>query len=401
MILIYDLMGFANRKKAFIVLLLLAGFLFTLRAEAVPAWSRLYADKDTDCQGCHTQGGWQLNKMGMTFLRYGHRLEEDGDKVADSLADYTSFSFKVRALGGEEKLETFEQHSFAIYTGGNLGKGFSFFAELYFHENSGKITGSSDFGDYGRSKLAEAFIQYTDGSEAEYFATRFGQIQPQILHVNNMGARMSQGRPRLWTHATINNNNPYQAFSRQYGIDAYYHINGLTTTLGLVNGTGTQFNVVDNNQAKDIYSSVDYTWGRHGSNVGLLYYQGHYPITDTSNSLLYTDDYNRIMALGRLAFGYYDIMAAYLTGEDEVSAAGNTEGGQGYYVQPNIHLHKDLGFYARYERWEPDNANDSDGYTLGLSWLASEYGRFVFDISNYGIEGSTDVVFTLEANFIW
>ena len=32
--------------------------------------------------------------------------------------------------------------------------GFSYFAEMYFHENSGKNAGTSDFNDFARSKLA-------------------------------------------------------------------------------------------------------------------------------------------------------------------------------------------------------------------------------------------------------
>lgn len=131
----------------------------------------------------------------------------------------TSLGYKYRFKGGETSTETFEAHAFSIYSGGALDKGFSYFTELYFHENSGANTGAGDFGDYGRSKLAESYIQYTRGSDSGFMTFRFGQIQPQILHIHNMGARTSQGRPNLWS-AKFNGDNAYTAFSRQYGVDA-------------------------------------------------------------------------------------------------------------------------------------------------------------------------------------
>lgn len=103
-------------------------------AEAIPAWARRY---DVDCSSCHVGGGWKLNRMGQDFLRYGHRFE--GDSTKDTgFGDYNSFGYKFRFNGGNKKIESFEQHAFSIYTGGPLGGGFSYFAELYLHENSGK-----------------------------------------------------------------------------------------------------------------------------------------------------------------------------------------------------------------------------------------------------------------------
>lgn len=137
---------------------------------AIAAWARKYG---ADCTMCHWNVN-KLNKTGQDFLRRGHQMaNEEVGKF--SLSDYVSFTAKVRFNAQDSKITTFEEHAFSMYTGGALDKGFSYFAEMYFHENSGNNTGTSDFSDYARSKLAEAFIQYTYGDE-NYFTVRFGQI---------------------------------------------------------------------------------------------------------------------------------------------------------------------------------------------------------------------------------
>lgn len=396
------------------VLLTLSTMLSATVSQAIPAWSRFYNDPPTDCASCHTSGGWQLNKRGVAYLRYGHQFE--GDNVKPNLSDYVSLSFKGRVNGGESRIESFEEHSFSIYTGGPLGKGFSFFGELYFHEAAGKTSAPadkcddkcSDFGDYGRSKLAEAYVQYTHGGEENYTSVRFGQIMPQLLHFNNGGARLSSGRPMLWTKASINKDNPYQAFSRQYGLDVSQHIDGWNFSVGTVNGTGfssKQTNTVDNNDEKDVFSSIDYTFDKWGSNLGLFAYDGHSPVFDPAitdeNVELYTVEYQRYALIGNWVIERQGIMAAYLYGEDTLDDLGNDAIGQGYYVQPYFYPTKNTGVFARFEKWDMEGsaATASSGATVGASYVPFEYGRFVMDVTRYGHDAHRDTVFTLEANY--
>ncbi len=143
------------------------------------------------------------------------------ESIGKKMFDYVSLAYKWRLNGGEGKLETFESHSFSIYTGGPLGKGWSYFTELYFHENSGstgKPSTETDFGDYGRSKLAESYIQYTKGGMDKYFSFRFGNIAPQLLHIHGLGARIEQSRNYLMSSGKVGSN-PFTIFARQAGMD--------------------------------------------------------------------------------------------------------------------------------------------------------------------------------------
>jgi hypothetical protein len=368
-------------------------------ASAIPAWTRRYG---IDCTSCHTGGGWKLTRMGQDFLRRGHSFKDD--KPEGSISDYTSFAYKFRLNGGDKKLETFEQHAFAIYTAGPLGKGFSYFTELYLHENSGKNTGTSDFGDFGRSKLAESFLQYNYGKDDSYLSVRGGQLLPSVLHLHNIGARTSQGRPNLWSKSTINPGNTYQVFSRQYGIDAAYRYKGGQAALGFTNGTGTAFNVVDNNQSKDVYASLDYFVGEGGSNVGVLYYKGKHPISDSTGKLIYTDSYDRWVAVGDYSRDHLNLKAAYLRGKDEIDAAGNTAKGSGYYAEAFVWPVERAGVFGRYERWDPNSSNSgdhSDGFTGGVTWRMFDFGRLVADVSKYGKKGQKEFAYTIEYNFMW
>ena len=132
---------------------------------AVTAWARKYG---FDCTVCHWSVN-KLNKTGQDFLRQGHMNFKE-DASGKSLSDYLSLTAKIRF--NTFKQDTFEQHAFSVYTGGPLDKGFSYFAEMYLHENSGNTSGTSDFSDFGRSKLAEAFLQYTYGDEKDFTKAR-------------------------------------------------------------------------------------------------------------------------------------------------------------------------------------------------------------------------------------
>jgi hypothetical protein len=73
-----------------LIIVVCLGF-FTQDAFGIAAWARRYS---VTCSACHVGGGWQLNKNGQDFLRYGHMYE--GDKVGEKWFDYFSFSTKIR-----------------------------------------------------------------------------------------------------------------------------------------------------------------------------------------------------------------------------------------------------------------------------------------------------------------
>ena len=370
-------------------------------AQAIPAWSRRYKEPKTDCLSCHTWGSWKLNKRGQDFMRYGHHFE--GDKEEDlGLSEYFSLASKIRFIGGNQKLESFQQNAISIYSGGSLGKGFSYFVEAYLHDNTGKNTGASDFGDYGRTKLAESVLQYTAGREERYFTARVGQILPQLLHINGMGARTSAVRANLWTRSSINPGNAYQPFSRQYGLDVAYHAFATNAVVGLVNGTGSLLNVDDNNQHKDVYVSLDHTFDKWGSNLGVLYYDGDFPVGEGTSA--YSDHFHRWYALGDFSRAHFNAKAAFVTGRDEIDAAGHEAKGDGFYLEGYYYPVKWGGLFTRYERWDPNSAvggDHSDGVTGGFTVTPFVYGRFVGEISKYGRSGAKETTYTIEANFMW
>jgi hypothetical protein len=370
-------------------------------AHAIPAWSRRYKEPKTDCLSCHTWGSWKLNKRGQDFMRYGHHFEGDKEEGL-GLSEYFSFAFKFRFIGGNQKLESFHQEAISLYTGGTLGKGFSYFVEAYLHDNTGRNTGASDFGDFGRTKLAESVFQYTYGPESRYVTARIGQILPQLLHVNGMGARTSAARANLWTRATINAGNAYQPFSRQYGLDVAYHAFASNAVVGVVNGTGTLLNVDDNNQHKDLYFSLDHTFDKWGSQLGVLYYDGQFPVGEGATG--YADRFHRWIGVGDFSRAQFNAKAAFVTGRDEVDATGRRSKGDGFYLEGYYHPVKWGGPFARYERFDPNKNVDgdhSDGVTGGLTCTPFEYGRFVGEVSRYGRAGAKETSYIFEINFMW
>lgn len=383
--------------KRFFYLFLLVGFFFVSNnAYSISAFARKYK---VDCSSCHTGGTWKLNKYGQDFFRYGHMNE--GEKVEGTLFDYFSLAYKWRYLGGNTKLETFEDHAMSIYTGGPLGKGWSYFSEFYLHENSGltgKDSKETDFGDYGRSKLAESYIQYTNGSMEKYFSIRFGNIAPQLLHIHGLGARVEQSRNYVMSGAKVGSN-PFTIFARQAGIDFTYHINEFTTAIGIVNGTGYggQFNMVDNNQYKDTYFTLDYNFSNEGSKIGLYYYNGKYPLTD------YEDKFKRFGVVGNFSIKHFSFIGAYINGENTVNAAGLKADNSGYFATILYYPSDKFGIYARIDQFDPrddvDN-DDKDGITGGLSMYLSDWARIVGEYTRFGGDDKTNS-FVIEVNLMF
>lgn len=376
---------------------------FAQRTEAVPAWGRA---EGVDCSNCHV-AGFKLTRMGQDFLRSGHRIEDSKD--TGNLSHHISVAQKSRYNWsksiaddgtGKKVVNSFEQHALSLYMGGPLEKEWSYFAELYWHENSGNTSGASDLNDYGRSKLADAYVQYLHRyDEKSYSAIRFGQFSPFLLHMHGVGARLSQDRPYVINSGTVGDN-PYKPFARQYGIEATYSKNGVTGAAALVNGTGGKlFNRVDNDLKKDFYGTLDYQIDENGSMLGVYGYLGHYPLA-ADNSFKYApnsyDDFQQVGVLGNYTIERGALVGAFFTGRNEYVLRGDFAGpadtahvtvepkSMGYYAELQFYAHARFSPYLRYDFWDPDTDvedNDISGYMLGMSWRALDHGRIATQFS--------------------
>ena len=389
-------------------------------AAAIPAWTRKYG---MDCSSCHV-AGFKLNRFGQDFLRSGHQManwEEKQDLGSHlSVAQKSRYNWSQTVVNGSvkpgSKVNSFEQHALSLYMGGPLQKEWSYFAELYWHENSGNTSGSSDLNDYGRSKLADAYLQYIHHeAEAKYTSVRFGQFSPFLLHLHGVGARLSQDRAYVVNSGTVGDN-PYKPFMRQYGLEVSQYVQGFTATAAVMNGTGGKlFNRVDNDLKKDVYGTLDYSIDDFGSMLGVYGYVGHYPLpvdnkdlpTGVSgnpipSSVHYTkyttyDEFNQIGVLGNFTRKQGALVGAFFSGKNEFSnqrlnekwypvdslttAVESETKSVGYYAEVQIYaLHPRVQPYLRWDFWDPNTDVDDNevlGPMVGVSWRALDNGRLV------------------------
>ncbi|MBI4056563.1 MAG: hypothetical protein HY399_03345 [Elusimicrobia bacterium] len=415
-------------------------------AEAITAWARKYG---VSCNVCHA-AGYKLTRAGQKFLRGGHVMPGT-DKEAN-LSDYVALTAKIRAWTKNTKAETlatgvetqtpkssFEGHALSLYTGGPLDNGFSYFSEMYFHENEKKNIAEnsekseSDMGDWGRSKLAETYLQYVrgiGGSEDTFWTVRIGRIMPWLIHLHGGGARLEYNRPK--TFAETLGGTPYRPFSRQYGVGAGLGVKDAFLEAGIVNGTGKLENSVEigTDTHKDLYAALDYSLGDKGSMVGVYYYNGKYPTnwfgtkgTDVgANTIISREEFSQLGFLGNYTFEVEGVggalLGAYFTGKnkyDTTAALGYEQKSTGYYLEAQGHFQKgDLSPYFRWDFNDPDTAfddNEKSGPALGLHWKPMEHGRFVLewdrDSAKNGKNGTaattqtTNDTYTLEIQFMF
>jgi hypothetical protein len=316
-----------------------------------------------------------------------------------NLSDYASLTAKVRFNAQDSKLSSFEQHAFSLYTGGALDKGFSYFAEMYFHENSGSNSGTSDFSDYGRSKLAEAFIQYTYGGEDVYSTVRFGQILSQLLYIHGTGGRLGQDRSSILKNSI--GSNPYKPFQRNYGIELSQKLNSLNASVGVVNGTGgTLFNTLDNNSFKDIYATVDYEFDSNGSVIGVYGYNGQYPMSG------FDDNFYQFGPMFNFLSDKLTVSGVYLQGMNTKNKAFDKQYSRSLYLELGYKLLNDvLTPYARYDYINSDteSTTETKGPVLGLVWRPYTYGRFVgeYSLTHTASNNKDTNKFVLEAQYMF
>lgn len=360
-------------------------------AFAVPAWSR---GEGTACSTCHATPTWQLTSVGLDFLKNGHRSEPTKyNKANQKLDNYISLLWKYRFYNDrldsdragnsntQRPKTNFEQHSFALYTGGPLSERFSYFTEIYLSENTGATSGPNvTQGDASRKKLAEAFIQYNHPLQLagnSFLAVRAGEIVPEIVHVFGVGARSAEQRSIPLNDALAGNTNTYRPFSRQQGLDATVHAGHYEATVGLVNGSDTSTtNSIDADSHKDWYASAMMTFDEQESGVGVFHYNGkfsNYTVKqDFSTSLLYKNDFYRTGLMGRFIRDNWRLVGTYWMGEETVNAALAKASNRGYYGLIDYNFTESLGAYLRYDHLDPNTdlkRNESSMVLVGLNGL--------------------------------
>lgn len=398
---------------AYLSILVSAFFvMFPEESQAVTAWARKY---DVSCNVCHT-AGYKLTYAGQQFLRHGHQMSGVETKE-QNFSDYLSLTMKIRAWDKNTAVQqtrsadaitrknSFEAHALSLYTGGPLDSGFTYFAEMYLNENEGKNPGEndekteSDMGDWARSKLAEAYLQYGNEKDDLYFTARAGRIMPWLIHLHGGGARLEYSRPLPLT-STVGAN-PYRPFSRQFGVGIGVGFKELFFEAGVVNGTGKYENTIEigTDTYKDVYASLDYSIGDNGSMVGVYHYNGQFPL-----HLLKTkggenaDRFSQTGILGQYVMEHGALIGAYFTGSDEYTPVGKTSDvsskSQSYYAELQGYF-KDgnLSPYFRWEFFDPDtdkiNSGEKSGPVLGIHWKPFDHGRFVLEASHYTTDNSS------------
>lgn len=438
------------KKKLFLKLMPVLGAalalvpLLSADVLAIPAWGRKYG---VSCNVCHV-AGYKLTATGGKFQREGFQLKGAPAKEAN-LSDYLSIAARIRAWGTNKvsqnlatKVETtearssFEAHAVQLYSGGPLDSGFSYFVEMYLHENEKKNplenseTTESDMGDWGRSKLAELYLIYqkplgkTD--DGPFVTAKAGRLM--ACQMPGLGARLAYSRPLPLT-TQANSENPYRAFNRQYGASAGLGYKGAYAEAGLLNGTGKHENSVEvgTDTYKDRFATFEYAFDGKGSLVGVYYYKGRYR-SDFSKPGTYKSPDN-FTQLGLYTDYTYDflglkgaVIGGYVHGRNRYSTnvrTGYKQRSEGYYAELQSHLYDGrLAPYFRWDYFDPDTRfrnNETAGPVLGLHYKPMEHGRFVLEYlktegknaSSNGAavtaatKNTTSRSFTLEMQFIF
>lgn len=377
-----------NKRNTVIAVLTL---LAPASALAVPAWSR---SEGTSCSTCHATPTWQLTNVGLDFIKNGHRTEATSyNKSGQKLDNYISFLWKYRAFNdrpddartgnaaAQKPRTNFEQHSFALYTGGPLSERFSYFTEIYLSENTGATSGTAvTQGDASRKKLAEAFLQYNHPlalAGGSFLAVRVGEIVPAIVHVFGVGARSAEQRSIPLNDSLAGNTNSYRPFSRQQGLDATLNAGHFEGTVGLVNGSDTATtNSIDADNHKDWFVSALMSFDENESAAGVFHYDGkfsNYTVKqDFSTALLYKNDFYRTGLMGRFLRDNWRLVGTYWLGEETVNAALFKAKNRGYYGLIDFNLSEKLGAYLRYDHLDPNTdlkRNETSMVLFGLNGL--------------------------------
>ena len=372
-------------RKYFVFCVVMICLVLTLpqNAEAIPAWAKKY---NVDCSTCHGVGQGTLNLIGQDFLRRGHRMSDD--EVAMELDKLFSINTKLRFRDSNATgyNSTFEVHAFSIYTGGMLSSHFSYFTEMYLYENTGKTTGSADSAYH--SKLADAYLMYNSHpTKVTYTTVKFGQISPsQLLLFWQQGPRYSETRPYIVNNSAVSPN-AYKPFIRNFGVELGQTAGSFHGAVGVLNGTGASFtNSVDNNEAKDVYGTLDYSIGGQGSAVGVYGYKGKGVVTPAAGST-WENEFSRVGLFGRWVKGPLSVTTVATSGREQLDVKNTRASNVGLLLGADYELNDKVALFGRYDYFDPNRSKSNDqlsGPVFGLNHRMFDSGRMTFEYHKQG-----------------
>lgn len=366
----------------------LAAMAFMLSAPREAKAIKAYATRTgLDCTVCHNGPVGKLTPFGVDFLRRGHRLSEE--EVTTDIAKMISINAKLRFNDSNApgRTSSFEAHALALYFGTPLSKHFSTAGEIYLYENTGKTTGAVN-GDFGRSKLADLYIQYTSNPKSDTFTTvRFGQLSPSQLNIYwNAGPRYTETRPYIVNNAAVSPNG-YKPFMRNFGVEVAQTVKRFHGAFGVLNGTGAGVtNSVDNNRAKDYYATADYAIGGDGSAVGAYAYKGQGLITPATGPG-WQNSFSRVGAFGQFTRGKINLTGVVTKGKEQIASNGLRTNNFGGLVEVDYNFTPKFAAFGRYDYFDPDQGKKNDqlsGPVFGAAYRYIDSGRIVYEFHKQG-----------------
>lgn len=358
--------------------------IFPQDAEAIVAWAKKY---NVDCSTCHSVGQSTLNPVGQDFLRHGHMMSDD--EIVTDLNKLLSFNTKIRFHDSNApgRNSTFEAHAFSIYTGGMLSSHFSYFTEMYLYENRGKTSGAANE-DFGRSKLADAYLMFTSHPSSDTYTTfRFGQISSSQMQLFwGVGPRYTETRNYLVNNSTVSPNT-YRPFMRNFGAEIAQTVNNFHAALAVLNGTGSSpTNSTDNNESKDLYATVDYSLGNQGSAVGIYGYKGKGLVTPSSGSP-WENKFSRAGMFGRWIKGATSVTSAFAKGTEQLNVRNLKANNLGLLLEVDRELNDKVALFGRYDYFDPNRSKSGDhlsGPMFGANYRLFDQGRMTFEYHKQG-----------------
>lgn len=399
-------------RKLTISLVTLAILVIPATSQAIPAWSRKFK---MPCTSCHFGGSNKLMPAGLKFQRRGDTMaSEEVKKELDelNLGNYLSFAGKTRyeAEADVDPSTRFDQEAISIYTGGPLYERFSYFFEFYLHERGKEASsGGGQIDSSTRSKLAEAYLQYTSNPGGDtYNFVRAGQYTPRVIYAASTGGRLSVSRPLLWND-TVGGGNLYTPRDRFYGVTFGGSNKGLFVEGGLTNGGGgnARPNLAEQNNAKDWFLSASQDLDANGSSISAYYYKGFYPVAAVGTSgttgfvPAYDDSFNRFALMADYVKDDFTLSGAYAVGQNK-NFSGTNRSPKAFYLEAGLNVGAADTIFARYDTFDYDLAPKKSGFALGWSKRLSNVGRVVTEYTNYSVSGgATAKKLTIELNWMF
>lgn len=145
-------------------------------------------------------------------------------------------------------------------------------------------------------------------------------------------------------------------------------------------------NSIDNNEAKDVYGTVDYVLDSQGSAVGVYGYRGKGLVTPATGSA-WDNEFHRLGVFGQYVYGSLNLTGAVTTGREQITAAGARTKNFGGLAEVDYSLNDKVAVFGRYDYFDPDRDRDDDhlnGPVLGATYRFMELGRASFEFHKQG-----------------